>query len=132
MEKEFVPYELALKLKGLKFNEFCFGIYKKQQLNFLNDYKEDKHVLAPTYGQAFRFFRDAFRIHHLVKFSRRNGIGIYYYFEIDIFETGVFISQDEYNSYEKAETESLKKMIEIIEQNINLSKVDKTIDNTKI
>ena len=29
MEKEFVPYELAAKLKELGFNEECFNMYFK-------------------------------------------------------------------------------------------------------
>lgn len=31
MEKEFVPYELALKVKALGFNEPCFGMYQKNK-----------------------------------------------------------------------------------------------------
>ena len=40
MEKEFVPYELAVKLKELGFDEECFGYYTEldhhqQVLHFL-------------------------------------------------------------------------------------------------
>jgi hypothetical protein len=31
MEKEFVPYELALRMKQLGFNEPCFGMYQKNK-----------------------------------------------------------------------------------------------------
>jgi hypothetical protein len=31
MEKEFIPYELALRMKNLGFNEPCFGMYQKNK-----------------------------------------------------------------------------------------------------
>jgi hypothetical protein len=34
MEKEFVPYELALKLKKLGFDEPCFGLYEHGKLGY--------------------------------------------------------------------------------------------------
>ena len=74
MEKEFVPYDRALRLKALGFDEPCFGFHYINPLN--NSYTELKygmsifkktsieikkgHVLAPTFSQAFRWFREKY------------------------------------------------------------------------
>ena len=71
IEKEFVPYDLALELKELGFDEPCFGFYglsrddyKTIRLsifqNLKTDYLPDVHHLdvtcdAPLFQQAFRF-----------------------------------------------------------------------------
>jgi hypothetical protein len=69
MEKEFVTYELAVKLKALGFDEPCFGYYytlngKDWKFAEKNDYYsiDDElniggkfSLLAPTFSQAFRW-----------------------------------------------------------------------------
>ena len=75
MEKEFVPYELAVKLKELGFNEPCFGYYKpSKEFNYLNwEIFKDLPYLAknsewqdlcaaPTYSQVFKWFREKHQI----------------------------------------------------------------------
>jgi hypothetical protein len=79
MEKEFVPYELALRMKQLGFNEPCFGYYfnhseenfKEGKFDYRGElnieysiYKENTYyILAPTFSQAFRFFRENHNLH---------------------------------------------------------------------
>ena len=84
MEKEFVPYELAVKLKALGFDEPCFGYYVDGELRGVNlgieqlggiepyyqrfgfhtlsnhniDNPNKIVTTSPTYSQAFRWFRD--------------------------------------------------------------------------
>ena len=69
MEKEFIPYELALELKELGFNEGCFGYYytlNGKDWKFAEKseyYRLDDEIniggkfslLAPLYQQAFRW-----------------------------------------------------------------------------
>jgi len=68
MEKEFVPYELALRMKQLGFDEPCFAGYSEDEhgimlclMNILSDgllnnpEDEDCECLAPTFSQAFRW-----------------------------------------------------------------------------
>ncbi len=79
MEKEFVPYELALDLKELGFDEKCFATYRthavgsKKPFEYDLDYhtkvemssnvipinseytEESKWISAPLYQQAFKF-----------------------------------------------------------------------------
>ena len=61
MEKEFIPYEQALALKELGFDEPCFGYYvplldNTQELEIkLIQTNGNKIVIAPLYQQAFSF-----------------------------------------------------------------------------
>lgn len=76
MEKEFVPYEESYQLKTLGFAEPCFAYYG--EINggeielFLkrNFDTEAKYLLAPTFSQAFRWFREK---HDLVHHINRDG-----------------------------------------------------------
>jgi hypothetical protein len=60
MNKEFVPYEQALALKELGFDEPCFGFYTYEgkfsnELSF-NEYKNTAlKTSAPLYQQAINF-----------------------------------------------------------------------------
>ena len=66
MEKEFIPYEQALALKELGFNEPCLGFYvgkDKEVFMSSNDFNApyqfrlDSKItfVAPTFSQAFRW-----------------------------------------------------------------------------
>lgn len=59
MEKEFVPYEQALILKELGFDEPCFGYYDKDDKSFellkYFNYNTLKCISRPLYQQAFKF-----------------------------------------------------------------------------
>ena len=66
MEKEFVPFEIALKLQQLGFDEPCFGYWLKANSLFgRNDLiietikhgknNQDHMCFAPTWQQAFAF-----------------------------------------------------------------------------
>jgi hypothetical protein len=76
IEKEFVPYEEALELNPLGFDEPCFGNYVKltetQNTFFMNDVvseidretplHESLITKAPTFSQSFRFFREKYKL----------------------------------------------------------------------
>ena len=110
MNKEFIPYEQALELKELGFNEECLKRIQKATYN-------DDYILIgiPIYQQAFRWFREK---HNLKG-------GILYIGGLkpettwwDIYVVGHYnIEYDEmemeYQPYEEAELELLKKLIEI-------------------
>jgi len=76
MKKEFIPYEQALALKELGFDEPCISCYDK--LNMLATYSENLFepknyntsgycVSAPLYQQVFRWFREKYNIHYAMK-----------------------------------------------------------------
>ena len=102
MEKEFIPYDRALKMKELGFNEECFGFYnptvtKKVIMN--NDsyggygLSHEHIILAPTFSQAFRWFREKYDIISVIY-----RVGDDYVFGFDT--TGAFNNNP---TYEEAE-----------------------------
>jgi hypothetical protein len=115
MEKEFIPYEQALALKELGFDEPCFGYFYTEDKFFETKIKnseleEDCSISAPLYQQAFRWFRE--------KYDFDIGIGKdshdIYHFQIDTNYYGNWILPIFSRKYEEAELECLKKLIEIV------------------
>ena len=80
MEKEFVPYELALELKELCFDEDCLAYFDPLLCNdviinndcinpkpFLFNHNKSKIVVsAPLYQQAFRWLRYSIIYIHII------------------------------------------------------------------
>ena len=73
MEKEFVPYEQALALKELEFDEPCFGYYIDNKFEFFADVRSCNtnsefgfYPTAPLYQQAFRWFREKHKLYHTI------------------------------------------------------------------
>ena len=69
MEKEFVPYEQALALKELGFDEPCFGAWVNREL-FIPERERPtiqslsvSQCTGPLYQQAFRWFREKYNLH---------------------------------------------------------------------
>lgn len=76
MNKEFIPYEQALELKQLGFDEPCFGCYfhnNKDAVEYnpdgipLNHNNRKSRISAPLYQQAFRWFREQHGLTGLVE-----------------------------------------------------------------
>ena len=102
MEKEFVTYELAVKLKALGFDEECLSYYFNKQLSFGSKTAYGEVVEAPLYQQAFRWFREKYKLHYPIAVSD----GVWFY---DKWSLGV------YKTYEEAELACLNKLIEIVQ-----------------
>ena len=123
MIKEFVNYEIALALKELGFDEPCFTYYYnitgKLRTNLSIDINNDMNymlnkklgiTLAPTFSQAFRFFREKYKLQGAI--YRLNFKWASQVFNI---ETSTYCFKHElFEKYEEAEINSLQKMIEII------------------
>jgi len=116
MNKEFIPYEEALKLKELGFDKCCLGYYVGGVLGQFKpasfyEISEDEIVKAPLYQQAFRWFREKYQLDYWVRawweYDRTMFIG---------YET--LVEKEEhcgtYRTYEQAELACLKKLIEIV------------------
>ena len=122
MDKEFVPYEPALELKELGFNEPCFAVYGKSE-GYLFKVHTDKFdtidelhfIKSPTYSQAFRWFREKYNLDSFVKHLYKSTIKVGYYFGIDEYKGIEFQMDldDYYKNYEEAELECLKGLIKI-------------------
>lgn len=122
MKKEFVPYELAVKLKELGFDEPCLDKYdprfEKLSSNmetWSNEYyPENLMTPAPLYQQAFRFFREKYGIHLTIEYSYYSKKWVAMYCKIDLTtSSSLLFSKD---TYEEAELACLTKLIEIVEQ----------------
>jgi hypothetical protein len=109
MEKEFVPYEMALAMQklgyiedyenGLKnFGMYCEGVFYRLYPNMGNDIPDDvyREVDAPLYQQAFRWFREKYRLSHI-------------WIMDELLDTGEY-------TYEEAELACLEKLIKTIEE----------------
>jgi hypothetical protein len=102
MENEFIPYEQALALKELGFDEPCFGYYDEGG----NLYTEMVEVLkAPLYQQAFRWFREKYGLNYVVVKAES------WFYTINGCST-----QEGFQTYEEAELACLEKLIELVEQ----------------
>ena len=116
MEKEFIPYKQALALKKLGFDEPCFGFYIAGQLMVTTDSvynSTDISVLkAPTFSQAFRFFREKYNI-NVSPLKIKNG----YTFVIIQDTKEKNACRVTGNTYEEAEVACLRKLIEILKEN---------------
>jgi hypothetical protein len=117
MEKEFVPYELALKIKQLGFDEPCIKFYWEDGM-FLRGYEEpfnhNKYdtISAPLFQQAFRWFR---KEHNLKSFIQPIPDDVDTY--IFAYGTKVIEHDDlDYLTHEEAEAACLEKLIKIVEK----------------
>ena len=126
MNKDFVPNEQALDLKEIEFDEPCFGYYKPNgELDYIENHilKDFPYlaknsewqdlVAAPTFSQAFRWFRENCDwpietwIQPYLSINPRTYEGLYW-------RRGETESVGIYATYEEAELACLIKLIEIV------------------
>jgi hypothetical protein len=129
MEKEFVPYELSVKLKEFGFNEPCWGYYHVNEgysIGYAFCYSDAESqpeigCLAPTFSQAFRWFREKYEID--VFYWRNSLTDKYRIIEIKIRNKEISLEEKfenkEYKTYEEAELACLDKLIELVKQKHN-------------
>jgi len=123
MQKEFILYEQALNLNQLGFDESCIATTDQIEYIHIKGTKSLSRgsmmydtINCPTYSQAFRWFREKYKMDSVIirSFSMTNS---YHY--------NIVIDQDYGNdlqstsipnrTYEEAELECLKKLIEIVD-----------------
>lgn len=127
MNKEFIPYEHALDLIELGFNEPCLGWYQEQTLildiNANQSIKFHKHLgrfkdcfLAPTFSQTFRWFREKHNLHCEIKMTCVFDINRQYYWDIKEINSPNVINNPSTNhdTYEDAQLEGFIKLIQIV------------------
>ena len=133
MKEQFVPYEQALKLKELGFDEECFTYFKNGIIDLddegiLEIYKNydahndiDEYISSPLWQQAFDWFRDVMLLDNFIlpywfidgeykvkkyTYSIEPSNRFDEYFDCD---------SDQYDTYEEARLECLKRLIELCE-----------------
>ena len=126
MKDLFVNYNQASELKELGFDEPCFGRYdgkgnNKGKLwyempNSGQDTIPVGDVLAPTFSQAFRFFRDKHGLYSHIResYSFDNTLEFVSQINGNYVNHGIFDKPvNRFYSYEEAESACLNKLIEI-------------------
>ena len=142
MKTEFIPYEQALELKELGFDEPCFAFFNGKYHDWLIDDNNGLNsptinpnkdigrcVKRPTFSQAFRWFREKYNISYSIDWMSRSSEfynGYYVHFrginDNKINQENFIVLNDElpskgykvYKTYEEAELACLKKLIEIV------------------
>jgi hypothetical protein len=136
MEKEFIPYEQALALKELGFDEPCLAFFwntgkfyttaeyphsiETHKQNQLGDYNYDS-TSAPLYQQAFRWFREKYKISGEISsdyyLEGKDNEWEYNIYQLGKEDDGYVGTIPIFKTPEEAELECLKKLIEIVNGN---------------
>ena len=122
LEKDFVPYEQALALKELGFDEPHFKSYVGISNN--GDIKDCTYVLcngklnnddvsAPTFSQAFRWFREKYGLLSYVDKCLTDT----FRYNLDL--NGSMIGLSGHKTHEEAELACLIKLIQIVKEKKN-------------
>lgn len=126
---EFIPYKGALALKSLGFDKPCFSFYQEEYVEtkptMVDDNDEYRltgwrtcknseipanYTAAPTWSQAFRFFRENYELFHKIDPSVSRDISY------SIYSNDEEMYEDScYWDYDEAELACLIKLIEIVE-----------------
>ena len=141
MEKEFVPYQEALELKQLGFDEPCFGKWLSSlqsnwkdyelilEMGMNEEFEDNRNVYllqeacsAPTYSQAFRWFREVHNLNSWVTKEHKYKQPFCWYiqdnyskYDSDFMTDGVHYNTY-FKTYEDAELECLQKLIELVKK----------------
>ena len=138
MKEQFIPYEQALELKKLGFDEKCMASFKDGEFGwyfYTNSiltkelYKGCHCATAPLWQQAFDWFREKhnlsiqpFAVWDLedeeIDFIK-NKPSFYITDDFIYNENKSIENSDRFKTYEEARLECLKKLIEIIENEQN-------------
>jgi hypothetical protein len=127
MDKEYVPYEQSLELEQLGFDEYCMEAcyyeWKDKGVTHIllhtpDEYDPHDGVKAPLYQQAFRWFRDNYKMTAEVSVSqyRRTDIDKWMYSITYLERMTYSYSETTYNTYEEAELACVIKLIDIVKK----------------
>lgn len=133
LEKDFVPYSESMELKELGFDEpcikqwtyapvliFCTNAWGHPKLKTNKESHSDSGgdcISAPTYSQAFRWFRENYNLDSEIYMNHEYGSKFYTYLVLQL--DRAIISHlsgatGKSPEHEEAELECLRKLIEIV------------------
>ena len=137
MKKEFVPFEIAKKLRAIGFDESCCAFYEEERVVNKPEMVDDRdqyrvtgwrtcknsevpehYFAAATFSQAFRWFREKHNIYAIIIPT----ITMHWTFKTmtvveDMVEVPPYnhVDANDYNTHQEAELACLEKLIEIVE-----------------
>jgi hypothetical protein len=121
LQKDFLPYELSLKMKQLGFDEPCMYYVDEQNNSFIYNFQTHPDefiewcgvtvISTPLYQQAFRWFREEHDLHYQLVpfFSDKESYAVDYYLAIAQHRPPIQV-----NTFEEAELACLEKLIQIV------------------
>ena len=132
LQKEFIPYDRALRMKALGFDEPCFGKYLSSlqsdwkefelilEMGMNEEFEDNRNIYlleeacsAPTFSQAFRWFREKYKLHSTITSISQES------WQWHITKPGESLGKlydEDFYTYEEAELACLKKLIEIVKK----------------
>lgn len=122
MNKEFVPYDLSLQLKEMGFKDKCFGFYYDKKFIYTHELSPivgDGVVDAPLWQQVFDWFRYVMLLDNFITpywFIDGEYKVKKYIYSIEPsnrFDEYFDCDSDQYDTYEEARLECLKKLLSI-------------------
>lgn len=129
LKDQFIPYELAVKLKELGYNEVCLGVYNRERaFRFNNVYNpvdrtksgfptvNNGKIPVPLWQQAFDGFREKYELHScILVLSKLKWAYVITNFT-DYVDSDTQILKA-FETYEEARQACLEKLIELCQQN---------------
>jgi hypothetical protein len=123
-ESLFVGYNEALALKELGFDKPCFGYYDVDEgysigYTFCYSDRESQPEIgcsAPTFSQAFRWFREKHELYQAV-YADKRADDLTLLYKVHVYKLDEELSEYAYRwfkTYEEAESACLDKLIEIV------------------
>ena len=112
IEKEFLPYDLEVKLVELGFNEKTFDVHSDGWTQGFKVVK--KSTPRILFQQSFRFFREKYMLSGEIYIFKN-----IWNFDIEDINNSIQLYTSDitiYSTYEDAEIECLKKLIEIAKE----------------
>lgn len=113
MEKQFVPFEFAVKLKELGFDEPVLGWFNgSKELEYENRYGARNFIDAPLWQQAFDFFREKYGL----LCEPKKYVGFYFDIEKIVHnraETELVEGTLSFDTYEQARIACFEKLVEL-------------------
>jgi hypothetical protein len=126
LEKEFVTYEQAKSLKGLKFDEPCFGYYVDVEvpnpflvIKKISDTQGGYFTFAPLKQQVFRWFRKKYGLYQIVEVSNVYKGSIKWIYSVCNINGSFEVGNFNHDIYQEAENACIDKLIEIAKQQDN-------------
>ena len=138
MNKEFIPYEQALDMKSIGFDEPCLagytvipedgidwftipeqGITNKTSFGSSKNYnskyfEKEGTISAPTFSQAFKFFREKYDLYHSIGLDNSLEDDVNCDYQIINHSQSISEFETDFKTYEEAELACLIKLIEIV------------------